>query len=193
MLINYNFRNSTTDIDAVIQAASGIKDAINIVGDRYSLPYEWLNDDFERTDSYSPKLIQYCRYYRTYANVLTIRTITAEYLIAMKLRSGRQYKNDMSDILGILTEHDAIGNRITIGQIEKAVADLYGEWDCLPELSREFIKNAMKNEQYKELYKATIVREKESRKLMILFEREYPGALGQDNINSIIESLRKRK
>ena len=44
-------------------------------------------------------------YYRTFSNVLTIRTITAEYLLAMKLMSGRRYKNDLSDIVGILWEH----------------------------------------------------------------------------------------
>ena len=38
VLINYGFRNMTTDIDALIQAASAIKEAINRVGDRYGLP-----------------------------------------------------------------------------------------------------------------------------------------------------------
>jgi hypothetical protein len=35
VLLNYGFRNMTTDIDAVIQAASSMKDAINKVGDRF--------------------------------------------------------------------------------------------------------------------------------------------------------------
>ena len=193
VLINYNFRNSTTDIDAIIQAASGMKDAINTVGDRYCLPYEWLNADFEKTDSYSPKLLQFSRYYRTFSNVLTIRTISAEYLIAMKLRSGRQYKNDMSDILGILSEHNTAGQKITMGQITQAVSDLYGNWDVLPEISREFIDNAMKDERYKELYKSTREKEIESKKLLIQFEHDYPGVTKQDSVNNIIQNLRKKK
>ena len=40
-----------------------------------------------KTDSYSPKLIEFSCYYRTFANVVTVRTIEAEYLIAMKLRA----------------------------------------------------------------------------------------------------------
>lgn len=98
ILINYGFRGMTTDIDAIIQAASGMKDAINIVRDKYDLPTGWLNADFKKTNSYTPKLSQFSTYYKTYFGVLTIRTISAEYLIAMKLCSGRPYKNDYSDI-----------------------------------------------------------------------------------------------
>ena len=38
VLINYGFRNMTTDIDAVIEASSLMKEAINHVGDLYGLP-----------------------------------------------------------------------------------------------------------------------------------------------------------
>ena len=92
VLINYGFREMTADIDALIQAASCMKDAINSVGDRFGLPNSWLNADFKNTNSYTPKLLQFSTFYKTYSHVLTIRTISAEYLIAMKLRSGRQYK-----------------------------------------------------------------------------------------------------
>ena len=37
VLVNYGFRDMTTDIDAVIQAASVMKDVINRVGDRYEI------------------------------------------------------------------------------------------------------------------------------------------------------------
>ena len=102
VLINYGFRNMTSDIDALILAASSMKDAINTVGDKFHLPNGWFNADFEGTSSYTPKLVQYSEYYRTYSNIVSIRTVSAEYLVAMKLRSGRLYKNDLSDILGIL-------------------------------------------------------------------------------------------
>lgn len=64
VLINYGFRNMTTDIDALIRAASSMKDAINRVGDRYGLPIGWLNADFKSTDSYTPKLDEFSVYYR---------------------------------------------------------------------------------------------------------------------------------
>lgn len=46
ILANYGFRESTQDIDAIITAASAMKDAITVVGNRYGLPSGWLNSDF---------------------------------------------------------------------------------------------------------------------------------------------------
>ena len=99
ILVNYGFRAMTTDIDAIIRAASSMKDAINEVGNRHDLPAGWLNTEFMQTGSFSPKLVEHSVYYRTFSNVLQIRTVSAEHLIAMKLRSGRQYKNDLSDVV----------------------------------------------------------------------------------------------
>ena len=38
ILTNYGFRDMTTDVDAVIHAGSAMKDAINLVGDKFNLP-----------------------------------------------------------------------------------------------------------------------------------------------------------
>ena len=46
ILANYGFRESTQDIDAIITAASAMKDSITVVGNRYDLPSGWLNSDF---------------------------------------------------------------------------------------------------------------------------------------------------
>ena len=192
VLVNYGFRNMTTDIDAVIHAASVMKDVVNLVGDRYNLPNGWLNQDFMQTESYSPGLTQFSEYYKTYSKVLTIRTVAAEYLIAMKLRSGRQYKSDLSDVLGILAEHEKNGNSITLSQIQKAVSDLYGSWDELPNTSQSFISNVMRDGNYKKLYEQTIIGEKETKELLIEFTKDYPGAAKEENISEIAESLQKK-
>ena len=90
VLANYGFRDMTYDVDAVIMASSVMKEAINQVGDIFHLPNGWLNTDFDRTSSFSPKLVEFSKYYKRFSNVLTVRTISAEYLIAMKLMSGRK-------------------------------------------------------------------------------------------------------
>lgn len=192
VLVNYGFRDMTTDIDAVIRAASAMKDVINYVGDRFHLPIGWLNQDFIRTESYSPSLSSFSEYYRTYSNVLTIRTVAAEYLIAMKLRSGRQYKSDLSDVLGILAEHEKNGTPITLDRIRKAVSDLYGDWDSLPETSQNFITNAMQNGHFSELYAQTVKGEKETKNLLLHFEQDYPGLTKEANVNEIAENLRRK-
>lgn len=50
--------------------------------------------------------MEHSKYYKTFANILQIRTVSAEYLVAMKLMAGRQYKNDLSDIVGVLIEQE---------------------------------------------------------------------------------------
>ncbi len=192
VLINYGFRDMTTDVDALIHASSGMKEAINRVGDRFGLPNGWLNADFRKTDSFSPKLAEFSVYYRTLSNVLTVRTIAAEYLIAMKLRSGRQYKSDLSDVIGILFEHERRGTPIGMDQIRKAAADLYGSWEKLPEASRTFIENVIGSNQLARLFEQTAAGEKETRELLMQFEQEYPGATTEENVDAIAGTLQKK-
>lgn len=192
VLINYGFRDMTTDIDALIHAASSMKDAINRIGDRFDLPNNWLNADFTKTDSYSPKLSEFSAYYKTWSNVLTVRTVAAEYLIAMKLRSGRQYKSDLSDVIGILFEHEKRREPITMEQVRKAVTDLYGNWDVLPEASQAFIENVMNSNQLAQLYEQIAAGEKETKALLIRFEQDYPGVTKQSNVDAIAGTLQKK-
>ena len=193
ILAGYGFRNMTTDIDAVIHASSFMKDAINRVGDRLELPNGWLNTDFMRTASYSGKLSQFSVHYRTYSGVLSVRMIGAEYLIAMKLRSGRQYKNDMSDIVGILAEHDRRGNPITMEQIKTAVTNLYGNWSEIPEASGNFIEDVVRNGDYAAVYSVTLENEKSSKDTLIRFEANYPGVANQENVNDILRTLKQKQ
>ena len=119
ILINYGFREMTYDIDAIIQSSGAMKDAINTVGDRLGLSVGWLNTDFINTESYTPKLVQYSKYFKTFLNIIQVRTVSAEYLVAMKLMAGRQYKNDLSDIVGILIEQEEKGDSFTLDRIKK--------------------------------------------------------------------------
>ncbi len=193
VLINYGFRGMTTDIDGIIQAASSMKDAINRVGDQFGLPNGWLNSDFSQTGSYTPKLLEYSVYYKTFSNILTIRTVSAEYLIAMKLRSGRQYKNDLSDVLGILAEHEKAGKPITMEQIKRAVDELYGSWSALPKNAADFIENAMNDGRFEALYTEVSEEEKATKTALIGFDQEYPGVTNESNVNDIIQGLRNRR
>ena len=192
ILVNYGFRNMTTDIDALIEASSVMKEAINHVGDRFGLPNGWLNADFKKTDSFSPKLSEYSVFYKSWSNILTVRTIAAEYLIAMKLRSGRQYKSDLSDVIGILYEHEQRGRPIGMGQIRKAAVDLYGSWEILPEVSRTFIENVIGSNQLARLYEQTTEGEKETKELLIQFEKDYPGVIKGTNLDAISETMQRK-
>ena len=81
VLINYGFRDTTYDMDAIIIASSAMKQAINQVGDKYELPNGWLNTDFMKTRSYSPKLEEHSVYYKNFSNVLEVSNLSAEYMV----------------------------------------------------------------------------------------------------------------
>lgn len=192
ILANYGFRTMTTDIDAIIHASSAMKDAVLRVRDKYNLPDGWLNTDFMKTSSYSTKLVEFSVYYRTYSNVLTIRTISAEYLIAMKLRAGRKYKHDLSDIIGILAEHEKKGLSITMDDINTAVINLYGGWDDFSDESRQFITSTLAVGNYQELFLSVTEEENRSKDILIEFEENYPEVLAESNVNDILKTLKSK-
>ena len=193
VVINYGFREMTYDIDAIMSAPSSMKEAIGYVGDKYNLPYGWLNDDFMKTDSYTPRIGQYSKYYRTFSNVVSFRTVTGEYLVAMKLRSGRQYKYDRSDVIGILWEQEKRGNPLTLERIKKAVVDLYGTYDVLPDEIKLFIEKAVQDGGYEAMYARVRQAEAENRENLLEYQKEKPGVVNNDNVNDVIAALRRRK
>lgn len=193
ILARYGFRNATTDIDAIIHAASSMKDAINHVGDKFGLPNGWINTDFTHTDSYSSRLYQFAVYYKTFYGILTVRVISAEFLIAMKLRAGRRYKNDRSDIIGILNEHSKAGNPIPLQAINDAVSQLYGSWAHFPQDAKSFIEHALQEKNYEEIYYTIIEEEEDANEILVNFEAEYPNTTTQANVEDILNTLKAKR
>lgn len=193
ILANYGFRDITTDIDAIILASSAMKEAINRVGDKFALPNGWLNSDFMRTESYSPELSRHSKYYRTFSNVLTVRTIDAEYLVAMKLRAGRKFKHDLSDIVGVLAEHEKRGTPITLDTVKTATVNLYGSWESISEDMRGFIEDVYQRGNFEQLYTAVAAEESQSKKILIEPQNEYPGIMNTENVDNILAAAKRKR
>lgn len=192
ILINYGFRDSTYDVDALIQASS-MKDAINYVTDTMGLPNGWLNEDFKNTKSYTPRLVNYSKYYRTFSNVVTVRTITGEYLVAMKLMAYRQYKHDISDIVGILRDQQKNGDPLNFERIDTAVKNLYDSWENLPAEAQTMIQSILAAENLDALYASYASEEQAAKEALLDFEGEYPDVLKEDNLGDILSHLLARQ
>lgn len=190
---NYGFRDMTTDIDAVIFASSVMKEAVNRLGDRLGLINGWLNEDFKKTESYSGHLKEVSVFYKSFYGVLNVRTVSAEYLIAMKLKAGRKYKNDLSDVVGILLEHKSKGKEITEEQISNAIIKLYGSWNTVPKDSVTFIKELLRSGDYEAVYNEIREGEKQAKKILTQFEEEYPKAINTENVDNILKMLKEKK
>ena len=183
----------TTDIDAIIQASSAMKEAINIVQEELNLPQSWINTDFKQTSSYSSKLVQYSKYYKTFSNILEVRTISGEYLIAMKLMSARNYKNDLSDIVGILIEHEQMDKPLTFEKIKKAIINLYDNYNKIPNESMHFIEDVFKTNNYRNYYLSLRDNESKNFNSLIDFEIKYPDVLTTDNLNDILNAIHSKQ
>lgn len=138
IVANYSFRVSSGDIDGMY-ISSLIKEAANNMSDKYSFPNGWLNNDFEQTRSYSPNLYYYSNFYKDFLNILEVRTVSKEYLIAMKLVSFRSYKHDLQDIKGIIDEDSSI----KLKDIKQAIINLYGSYDYISVEAKEYIETLL--------------------------------------------------
>ena len=195
-MLNYGFRKSTDDVDAIIRSTSVMKEAINIVGERQGLPNGWLNMDFKNTESYSDKLIGVAKHYKTFSNILDVKIIDNEYLVAMKLRSGRSYKKDMSDIVGIILENKNNGEEITKEKIEKAFIYLYDDINKMPKNSKIIYNEIFNVENLKLLFDKK--REKEIKTKVVLddFKQMFPDEIrkvGMENIMKNIDEIIDRE
>lgn len=67
--------------------------------------------------------------------------------------AGRQYKNDLSDIVGVLIEQEERNKPLTFEKIQKAIIDLYDSYSRIPEDSRVFIEAVYKKEDLHAFYR----------------------------------------
>lgn len=193
VIINYQFRTSSYDIDASYESPSVMKESINAVADKFGLQDGWLNDDFKKTASYTYRIREFSDYYRTFSNVLKIRTVRAEYLVAMKLVSGRQYKKDLSDIAGIVYEQKLAGKPLNFELIDKAVVDLYGDWSCVSEYSREVLDRILECDDLEALFVELSENESSAKEALNEVIKKYPKAVNKDNVDDVIAAALKKK
>jgi len=183
VLLNYNFRRTTGDIDASIYSSEEMLNAIKKVAEKNKYPNDWINTDFENSPSYSEKLDEVSKYYKTFNNKIEVRLIEGEYLIAMKLTSGRDYKHDLSDIAGILMEHKNRGKEIKMKDIDKAVKYLYGNWDKISKESKMLINEIFEDGDYEKVFKEKKKNEEKTKGNTLRF----------GNANNFIEMLKEEK
>lgn len=157
VILNYTFRNSSSDLDGYYQSDI-LKQAILNIADKLDLPNAWLNNDFIKTASFSPKIIQYSKFYKEFNNCLSVRTVEGKYLVAMKLVSFRKYKNDISDIVGIISSES-----IAYDQIMEAIVNLYGNTEIVNLEALEFIKELCTSSNLQDKYKNVKKKELETR------------------------------
>ena len=111
----------------------------------------------------------------------------------MKLRSGLKYKNDLSDIVGILAEHKQRGAPISLNAVHTAILNLYGSLDTISPDSRKFIEDIINQGDFKKIYTLISQEEKLSKDILIHFQETYPHAVTTSNAEAILKAIKDRK
>ncbi len=111
----------------------------------------------------------------------------------VKLKSARDYKNDISDIARILHEQIQIGHMITLNNIKEAVINLYGNWDAISIDMQKYCELLVENANNEDFYKDLRNNEISNRQLIIDFDKKYPHQLKSDNIDNILKLLKNNK
>jgi len=112
----------------------------------------------------------------------------------MKLMSGRLYKNDFSDIIGILSESRQKGHPISKEMISAAMTDLYGGWDAVDETFKELFENIITQyENNPELYSKVRRDEQIAKSTLQYIEANYEGVVKEETIPQILRDSAKTK
>lgn len=197
ILLNYDFRLASQDFDITTQPKERIKEITGKIADQYNLPDNWMNMDFMKTASYSDKLREVSKYYRSFNNEsIEFRTVKAQYLIAMKMVSAREYRNDISDIVGILSFMKKNSEEISIEIIDAAIDKLYGDRS---KVIKDEVYNKVRgyvdltSEELDVEYERLHQSESELGQALTSIDKKYSNVVKEDNIQNIIASLKRRQ
>lgn len=77
--------------------------------------------------------------------------------------------------------------------IQKAIVDLYGSYDKIPEDSRVFIEAVYNKEDLHDFYGQCREIEQENKDTLVEFQEDYPGVLNGDNLADVLKAARAKK
>lgn len=142
MLLAYNSRMATKDIDALLKPREEGERLASLVAGEMDLPDNWLNQDV--VQFVSPTGEQKRRLMKIEAETgLIVHVPTARYLLAMKALACRRpigaYQGDMEDLRFLIKKMEIR----SVEQIQEIVDAFYPD-DVLPEHDRELLQSLIK-------------------------------------------------
>lgn len=152
IVLNFEYRASTIDIDACFKNNQQINQAIDEVSKRLDLPKDWLNCDFMATPSYSPVIVNKAKLYKAFRKVIKVHLLEPKYLIAMKLKSSRPTGGDLDDVIRMIYELRYKNIPISYEEIINAYKELYldfsNTYDYFLKKTRDTFDTPMEDFEY---------------------------------------------
>ncbi len=110
----------------------------------------------------------------------------------MKIRSAREHKNDLSDIVGILNEEQKKGNVITYEQILQAYTGMYNS-DQFPDSSKAILEYIQQDSDLQKLYNDTRSLESDNKQFIAFMNQKYLAVLKEKKVSQIIEEHNQKR
>jgi hypothetical protein len=145
MMVAYNARPGTMDIDAIFRPRDEVIPIIEEVAREMNLDPNWLNDDVRvwLAENEKGALIAFPEI-ADFGNGLSVKRPSAKYLLAMKSRAGRLplpgQKGDYDDLVFLLRHTQTKSVDVVDKLVEK-----YFLGDCLSEKNRAILELALKD------------------------------------------------
>lgn len=145
MMLAYNARLGTNDIDAIFRPRDEVLPIIEEVAREMNLESNWLNDDVKVwvAENEQGALIAFPEIAEI-IHGLSVKRPSAKYMLAMKARAGRLplpgQKGDYDDIVYLLRHTQTK----SVDAVDKIV-EKYFLGDCLSEMSRAILDAALKD------------------------------------------------
>ena len=80
-----------------------------------------------------------------------------------------------------------------LNKIDKAVNDLYGNWDKVDNEIKDILDKILKAKDLNKIYTDTINNESKSRQQLLEFNEKYANTLNEANISDILKMLNKKQ
>jgi hypothetical protein len=114
MALVHSARDMTKDIDALYEPKSSINEIAAKIAEEHDLPGDWLNDSVKGFVGVNVPVESFLK-----LPGLIINTVSAEYLLSMKLLSARYGEKDYEDIAFLIEELGISSASEAYGIIEK--------------------------------------------------------------------------
>lgn len=140
MLLEYNSRNTTKDIDGIYSPSTEMKELIRKIAHKHELPEDWLNDSVKYSKSYIRDLRTNSKFHRRYGNLVVYKA-DIEQMIAMKLVAFRLgQSHDLIDLEVLMQKYSASMGKITPDVLKNLVIKYYGNLEILKMEALVFIE-----------------------------------------------------
>ena len=111
----------------------------------------------------------------------------------MKLIAGRKYKNDLSDIVGVLMEYEEQQRPISLDQINLSLLTLYGRTELPDTDLMHWLVQLIHNGSYRKVY--DLVRREEANNQSMVIEAIEQGSkvFSESDVDAVLALIRERK